>query len=71
VRDINEIADAPAGALQSALTSLRDEDKRDSSDQEAAKTPVTNKPPKMSLASVGPDGKVNFEPAHKSLPTAR
>ncbi len=71
IRDINEIADAPAGALQSALTSLKNEENTSHSDQKAISIPVTNKPPHMSLASVGRNGKVKFELAEESPPTPR
>ena len=70
-RDVNEIADAPAGSLQAALTSLSNAEKTKGSEQKSAGPAVTNKPPQMSLASVGRDGKVKFESTEKSPITAR
>jgi hypothetical protein len=54
-RDVNEIADAPAGAVPSALTIGHGEARL--SDPTVIKVSET----KMSFASVGGDGKVKFD----------
>lgn len=54
-RDLNEIADSPAGALQSAVT-LESRPKEGI----ATKKPVANVPTGIHFAEVGKDGKVKF-----------
>jgi hypothetical protein len=62
-RDVNEIADSPAGALQSAVT-LESQPKEG---QETKKS-VSDKPTGFHFAEVSKSGKVKFEDAQK--PTA-
>jgi hypothetical protein len=63
-RDVNEIADAPAGAVPSALT-ISPSDARLSDPTRTSSTsslPSSSaSPTKMTFASVGGDGKVAFE----------
>lgn len=60
-RDVNEIADSPAGALQSAVT-------LESQPQNKTEMPkrVTDIPTGFHFAEVGKDGKVKFEEAQKT-----
>ncbi|KIN01012.1 hypothetical protein OIDMADRAFT_179876 [Oidiodendron maius Zn] len=60
-RDVNEIADSPAGALQSAVT-------LESQPQKKTEMPkhVTDIPTGFHFAEVGKDGKVKFEEAQKT-----
>ncbi|KAF1818028.1 uncharacterized protein K489DRAFT_328392 [Dissoconium aciculare CBS 342.82] len=63
-RDVNEIADAPAGAVPSALT-ISPSDARLSDPTRTSSTSLppssSASPTKMTFASVGGDGKVAFE----------
>ena len=59
-RDINEMADAPAGAVQLALNP-GSKKTGSSSDDGAAPAAPPQVPPKMSYASVKGDGRVEFE----------
>lgn len=64
--DVNEIADAPAGVVQEAITlgiGGRSEHARtgvEGATPSAQKEPARNQP-KMSVASISRDGKVTFE----------
>jgi hypothetical protein len=66
-RDVNEIADSPAGAVETAVTLLNTP-----KDEEAgAKKQVADVPTGFHFAEVGRDGKVNFEDAKDVKPGAR
>ena len=58
-RDVNEIADTPAGAVQAAVT-LTASNPHEKDSVRAPTTPTINKT-RMSFASIGQDGKVKFE----------
>ena len=61
-RDVNEIADTEPGAVQSAVTLEPKSEKR----EEEEKPPVPKQQAlQMSYASVGRDGKVEFEKKEK------
>jgi hypothetical protein len=64
-RDINEIADSPAGAVQSAVTLMREPKEEELSKQ------VTDVPTGFHVAEVGRDGKVKFEDAEDLKPFVR
>lgn len=55
-RDVNEIADSPAGAVQQAITL-----KNNPKSEEASRKQVTDVPTGFRFAEVGKDGKVKFE----------
>ena len=57
-RDVNEMADTPAGAVQAAVN-LATSGSKDKAEPSAPPTPVAKT--RMSFASVGQDGKVKFE----------
>ncbi len=59
-QDVNEIADAQPGIVQSVVT--LSEAKSEPTGQRKAKMPVTIKAPTMSTASIGSDGNVTFDP---------
>ncbi|RFU28390.1 hypothetical protein B7463_g7955, partial [Scytalidium lignicola] len=59
-RDINEIADSPAGAVQSAVT-LANKPKVDKSSEPKV---IPQQPTAFRVASVGTDGKVRFKEAN-------
>ncbi|KAI4204747.1 MAG: hypothetical protein LQ346_001571 [Caloplaca aetnensis] len=59
-RDINDIADAPAGAIQKRISIEADDVSRAMEEQEGAPRTMRTKPPQMNTASIGPDGKVVF-----------
>ena len=66
-RDVNEIADSPAGAVQSAVTlayTPKDEDLTSTKQ-------VTDVPIGFRYAEVGKDGKVKFEDATEVKPSTR
>lgn len=65
-RDINEIADTPAGALQSAVTLAR----KPKESEESTKQ-FTDVPTGFHYAEVGRDGKVKFEEAQEVPPKSR
>lgn len=65
-QDVNEMADAQPGVVQAAVTLSKGQSQRDSSTQESITLPTTTKAPKMSTASIGSDGKVNFDPIGES-----
>ncbi|KAI9877242.1 MAG: Altered inheritance of mitochondria protein 24, mitochondrial [Pleopsidium flavum] len=65
-RDVNEIADTPAGAVQSAVTlssTLKKEDGYGLSSSLDAPKRATDSPTHLSVASVRRDGKVDFKDA--------
>lgn len=62
-RDINEIADSPAGAVQSAVTLP--------SEESGAKKQVADVPTGFHFAEVSRDGKVKFEDAQDVKPASR
>lgn len=59
-RDVNEIADAPAGSVRKILLSKADAVSQDFEQQEETLQTMRTKPTQMSTASVGADGKVKF-----------
>ncbi|KAI9670072.1 MAG: Altered inheritance of mitochondria protein 24, mitochondrial [Trizodia sp. TS-e1964] len=59
-RDINEIADAPPGAIQAAVTLAKA--KEEASESKPAATKIDHAP-SLHVASVGPGGKVKFQDA--------
>ncbi len=59
-RDVTEIADSPAGALQSAVTLMNNQ-----MEEEVLKKQVTDVPTGFHFAEVGKDGKVKFGDAEK------
>jgi len=63
--DVNEIADAPAGAVQSAASSGIKALPAPSSESSAAQSQAPRVPESVTMthASVGKDGKVKFEEA--------
>lgn len=65
-RDINEIADSPAGAAQSAVTLSPP-----SEGQTGAKKQITDVPTGFQYAEVSGDGKVRFEGAQEVKPSTR
>ena len=60
IREINEVADAPAGAVTSAIA-LDQKAERDASYTEKAAKSQPAAPARMSYASVGGAGEVTFE----------
>lgn len=65
-RDVNEIADAPAGTVPEALTlNLRKESgqasPQEKSSSQAAPLSVEEKPTKVSYVTIGPNGKARFQ----------
>lgn len=58
-KDVNEIADSPAGAVQSAVKLDLTKTAQPESTNTVAKPKITE--PKMTYAKVGDDGKVKFE----------
>ncbi|KAL8925181.1 MAG: hypothetical protein Q9208_003686 [Pyrenodesmia sp. 3 TL-2023] len=59
-RDVNEIADAPAGEIQKRISLEADNVSRALEEQGGAPQTMKTKPPQMNTASIGPDGKVVF-----------
>ncbi|KAL9595449.1 MAG: hypothetical protein Q9219_006440 [cf. Caloplaca sp. 3 TL-2023] len=59
-RDVNEIAEAPAGSLRKSLLEGAKTDNAAVSSQPGATQVTKTKPAQMSTASIGPDGKVVF-----------
>jgi hypothetical protein len=59
-RDVNEIADSPAGALQSAVNLVNNP-----KEEPVSKKQVTDVPTGFHFAEVGKDGKVKFGDAEK------
>lgn len=59
-RDINEIADAPAGAIQKRISIEADNVSKAVEEQRGAPRTMRTKPPQMNTASIGADGKVVF-----------
>lgn len=59
-RDVNEIADSPAGALQSAVNLVNNP-----KEEPVSKKHVTDVPTGFHFAEVGKDGKVKFGDAEK------
>jgi len=66
-RDVNEIADAPAGVVQDAVT-LTSKPKEEKTE---ATKPAANVPTAIHFAEVGGDGKVKFGDATDLKPEAR
>ncbi|MCJ1482693.1 Altered inheritance of mitochondria protein 24, mitochondrial [Schaereria dolodes] len=60
-RDVNEIADVPAGSVHPAISLALEGEKHKSSDSLKAPTPHADEPTRLSVASIGKDGKVSFE----------
>ncbi|KAE8441255.1 hypothetical protein EG329_005586 [Mollisiaceae sp. DMI_Dod_QoI] len=65
-RDVNEIADSPAGAVQSATTLLSKP-----KDEEGSSKQISDVPTGFHVAEVGRDGKVKFEDAQDIKPFLR
>ena len=59
-QNVNEIADTQAGVIQPKVILSRDKTETDRK-QDAG--PASTKAPRMGTASIGRDGKVNFESA--------
>ncbi|KAL8721351.1 MAG: hypothetical protein Q9225_001963 [Loekoesia sp. 1 TL-2023] len=59
-RDVNEIAEAPAGSVRDNLRAEANMDTAAVSQQLRASQAITTKPAQMSTAIIGPDGKVIF-----------
>ncbi|KAL8738913.1 MAG: hypothetical protein Q9181_000365 [Wetmoreana brouardii] len=62
-RDINEIAESPAGSVQKGLLTQANKDVSDVSEPSKGLQAAKTKPPQMSTASIGPDGKIIFTKA--------
>ncbi|KAL9122183.1 MAG: hypothetical protein Q9187_001264 [Circinaria calcarea] len=60
-RDVNEIADSPPGAIQAAVTLAMSGPEKPATDSSSGTTPASARPTRLSMASIGPDGKVTFE----------
>ena len=60
-RDVNEIADTPAGSVQPPVNLALDRGKDDSSASLTAPTSAADVPARLSVASIGQDGNVKFE----------
>ncbi|KAH7395667.1 mitochondrial biogenesis AIM24-domain-containing protein [Cadophora sp. MPI-SDFR-AT-0126] len=65
-RDINEIADTPAGAVQSTVTLIRQPKESEESTKQ-----FTDVPTGFQYVEVGRDGKVKFEDAQEVLPKGK
>lgn len=69
-REVNEIADAPAGAVQEAITASQTpkglEVAKSGTPGTPTALPATSRQPRLSVASVGADGKVSFTPTPSS-----
>ncbi|KAJ9497405.1 Altered inheritance of mitochondria protein 24, mitochondrial [Exophiala xenobiotica] len=59
-QDVNEIADAPAGTVKEAIGNAQ---KTQNANSSAAAVAPSKPQPKVSIASIGKDGKVSFESA--------
>lgn len=59
-RDVNEIADVPAGSVQRRIALEANKADRDIEPKEETSQTTKTKPAQMSTASIGPDGKVVF-----------
>ncbi|KAL8958132.1 MAG: hypothetical protein Q9193_004751 [Seirophora villosa] len=59
-RDVNEIAEAPAGSVRKSLSVKADAASEALEQQEGASSTMKTQPTQMSTASIGPDGKVVF-----------
>lgn len=60
-RDVNEIADAPAGVVESTIALPLNHTSESELPQQNAAASAIDRPTRLSVASVGKDGKVNFE----------
>lgn len=69
-REVNEIADAPAGSVQEAITASQIpkglEIAKSGAPGTSTALPATSRQPRLSVASVGADGKVSFTPTPSS-----
>lgn len=62
-RDVNEIADTAPGVISPAVTLERKRDSAEKDKEGSVKKPRADVPTSISVASVGPDGKVAFKDA--------
>lgn len=59
-RDVNEIAEAPAGSVRKSLSVKADAASEALEQHEGTSPAMKTRPTQMSTASIGPDGKVVF-----------
>ena len=59
--DIDEIADTPAGVVKERITLAPQNGAEDSLQSLKAPIPIADKPIRLSVATIGKDGKVKFE----------